>query len=272
MDKILITAGSSFSECQSEWIETWPRHLAKNFKNHISLSRGATGNGYISRSVIYEASKHNPEDIVVAIQWTGWDRIDLRIEQLNYIRDDAEGAYNLRKGHEWPDYPVKWDELNANIQEEIRSIFPNLEVLLKDPQWNLRQGFVDSRLWTNVLILLDDKQYRNAYFLLYEDDISKQIYTLEHILRTQWFLESNNIPYIMIADGNQSIDFTINSETEHLTKMLREIINPPLIEWTMKNYGKAGFPNYPDMHPATPQHKRYTEEIIIPYMENKCLL
>lgn len=273
MNKVLVTAGCSFSECESEWIDTWPRHLAKNFTNHISLGRGAVGNGYISRAVIHTVNRTNPD--IVAIMWSGWDRIDLRLEQVEYKSTDAEDAYNKRRGSSWPMYPVTWNQLSVNIQNEIQTQFPNLELLLKDPAHNLRRGFTDKRYWTNISMLLDSKQYEKAYFMLYGDDISKQIYSLEHILRTQWFLESKKVPYFMMTMNNSVLDFQVTEETEHLIGMLdrnRFIDCPGMVEWTMQNFGKKGFPKYPDMHPGTQQHNEFTQKVILPYMENKCLL
>ena len=277
MTKVLMTAGCSFSECESEWIDTWPRHLAKNFTNHISLGRGSVGNGYISRAVIHEVSRTNPD--VVAIMWSGWDRIDLRLEQLEYKNTDAENQYNIRKGNDWPAYPVTWDQLSIDIQSEIQTQFPNLKLLLKNPAHNLRQGFSDKQYWTNISMLLDSgldsKKYGKAYFTLYSDNISKQIYSLEHILRTQWFLESKKVPYFMMSMNNDVLNLQITDETAHLINMLdrsKFIDCPGMIEWTMKNFGKKGFPKYPDMHPGTQQHNEFTQKVILPYMENKCLL
>ena len=273
MAKVLVTAGCSFSECESEWIDTWPRHLARHLDvEHCSLGRGAVGNGYISRAVINEVSNRDPQNTVVAIQWSTWDRIDLRLEKLDYCNTDAEDQYNIRKGKDWPKYPVVWNDLNAGIQQEIHEMFPNLELLLKDASWNHRRGFTDSNFWTNISMLLDSKQYRDAYFLLYDDNISKQIYSLEHILRTQWFLESRKIPYIMMSIDDKATNFDVNSETAHLVNMLGYIIKPGIIDWTMANFGKQGFPKYPDMHPGTLQHKEYIQKIIIPYMESECLV
>lgn len=273
MSKILVTAGSSVSECETEFIDTWPRHLAKKFTTHIPLARGGVGNGYISRSVIYEVNRSTPD--VVAIMWTNFDRIDLRLEEIEHTNTQAKDAYNMRKGADWPSYPVTWEQLHTDIQQEIHEEFPSLELLLKDPLYTWRRGFTNNRFWTNVSLLLDDKQYRNVYFLLFSDIISKQIYSLEHILRTQWFLESKKIPYFMMSSCDEVLNCEVSEETEHLISMIdhsKFIHNRGMVEWTMQTFGAKGFPGYPDLHPGTEQHKRFTEEVIIPYMENKCLL
>ena len=136
MVKALVTAGCSFSECESEWIDTWPSHLAKRLDvPHYSLGKGSVGNGYISRAVIYQTNEllktYDASDILVAVMWTSWDRIDLRLPVLDGVpHQDAENQYNIRKGSDWPNYPVAWKDLSADIQQEIETSFPNLKLLL----------------------------------------------------------------------------------------------------------------------------------------------
>ena len=271
MVKALVTGGCSFSECESEWIDTWPRHLANRLDvSHYSLGKGSVGNGYISRAVIYQTNEllktYNANDILVAIMWTSWDRIDLRLPVLDDIpHQDAETEYNIRKGSDWPNYPVKWQDLSTVVQQEIETSFPNLKLLLLNPLHNVRRGFLDKSYWTNISMLLDIEKYRNLYFSLFEDNVSKQIYSYEHILRTQWFLQKHNVKSIMMKMSDSVTDFKIVKETEHLRDMIDWSVFldcSGMIEWTMEKYGKSGFPKFPDLHPGTEQHRAFTEEVI----------
>lgn len=272
MKKVLLTAGCSFSEPGSEWGNTWPDYLAKNYKHHIGLGKGGVGNGYISRAVIHEVNRVKPD--VVGIMWSAWNRVDLRIEELGIKNTQARDTYNKFKAKSWPNYPVHWNDLESFMQHEIEENLPRLKLLLQDPIYYLRRGFTEKeKYWTNIENLLDNPQYADSYFTLFNDNISTQIYSLEHILRTQWYLESKGIPYFMMAMNDAVTDLTKTPETTHLINMLGEIMNPSLWAWTMKNYGTDGFVNYPtDQHPKTLQHKKYTEQVILPYLESKCLI
>ena len=68
--KVLLTGGCSFSECISEWIDTWPRHLARHLSDyqHISTGMGSQGNGLISRRIIFQVTellkKHKTQEVL----------------------------------------------------------------------------------------------------------------------------------------------------------------------------------------------------------------
>lgn len=268
MKKVLLTAGCSFSEPGSEWGNTWPDYLAKHYKHHIGLGKGGVGNGYISRAVIYGVYQNQPD--VVAIMWSSWDRIDLRIENpdVSHITG-AKETYNKKQGADWPKYPVHWTDLDPKIQSEIEQEIPRLKRYLQDPYYYVRRGFTENKYWTNIRNMLDSKQYAKAYFTLFEDELSKQIYSLEHILRTKWFLDSKNIPYVMMGMDDNALNFTNTEETQHLIAQLAGILSPSMVSYCMKNWGTDSFF---DDHPTTLQHKKYTEQIILPYMESKCLI
>lgn len=80
--KQLITGGCSFSECESPWISTWPKHLANTLSEyqHIGTGLSSQGNGLISRQVIYQVTESlkrtSTNNILVGVMWSGPDRHD----------------------------------------------------------------------------------------------------------------------------------------------------------------------------------------------------
>ena len=91
MSKILIANGCSFTaghgidpnnfeECKEA---AWPRWVADHYNyNWANMAVGSSGNEQISRSTIItisnliEVDNFNPEDIVVCILWSGFDRYE----------------------------------------------------------------------------------------------------------------------------------------------------------------------------------------------------
>ena len=283
MSKILITAGSSFSDCNAPWIDTWPRHLQNHMDiNSIHLGQPGVGNGYISRAVIHTIANllktHKPEDLILVIMWTHWDRIDLRIENLNieeYQDKDLNIQYKAVRGPDWPSQPIPWHDFTADIQQEIESNFPNLKDLLQDPMHVIRRGFTEDKNWTEISQLLDNKLFRDSYFTLFEDVTSKHIYSIEHILRTQWFLQQHGVKHVALKTCNQVLEYNKCNEIDVLFSCMDTdcfIDADGLEDWTFKNFGKQGFPKFPDLHPGTEQHQVFTQQVILPYMEDKCLV
>ena len=282
MKKILITAGSSFSDCNAPWIDTWPRHLEKHLNiESIHLGQPGVGNAYISRAVIHTVIEllktHKAEDLILAIMWTHWDRIDLRIENLDivdYVDKDLSIQYHTVRGPDWPSQPVAWKDLGKEIQQEIESNYPNLKNLLQNPYDIIKRGFAGENNWTEVSQLLDYQLYRDSYFTLFEDVISKQIYSIEHILRTQWFLQQHGVAHVAMKNCNSVLEYEKNNQIDALLSCMDTdcfIDAEGLEEWTFKNFGKQGFPSFPDRHPGTQQHLAFTQQEIVPYMETKCL-
>jgi hypothetical protein len=91
MNKILIANGCSFTaghgidpnnveECKEA---AWPRWVADHYNyNWVNMAIGGSGNEQISRTTIItlsnliEIDKVNPEDIIVCILWSGFDRYE----------------------------------------------------------------------------------------------------------------------------------------------------------------------------------------------------
>lgn len=237
---ILITSGCSFSECISTWIDTWPRHLARALlgAKHISGAMGSQGNGLISRSIIHHVSRvlttTPPEDILVGIAWSGPDRYDF------YGDGDLFTTLGPNKDG-WMENPTrfnkgahkKWVILNHN--------------------------------WTN--------SYAKQYYSTFHSNIGSMIYSLEHMLRVQWFLESKKVKYFMTTYTADvfSDQCSTHADLKHLYELIDHNKFLPvegIYEWC-RDYSNLPFPNLGDKHPSTEQHKVFTDNVILPFLKEK---
>jgi len=109
------------------------------------------------------------------------------------------------------------------------------------------------------------------YFHNFYDFIGSQINTLEHILRTQWFLQKYNIDYFMATISNNTLPQGITVEFEEV-KYLYDMIDfskfldkRDCLDWC-KNHSVIPFIVQDDMHPSSDHHKQYTKEVVLPFI------
>ena len=249
MKKILITSGCSFSECISTFVDTWPRHLARLLPNyeHKSYAMGSQGNGLISRSIIYgvvEALKtYNPEDILVGVMWSGSNRHDFRCHdgnELHFVQNKIYDGWIENPTRFVNDSDKNWVILNVNWQ--------NLEA--------------------------------KTYYRMFHDQIGHSIYSIEHILRVQYFLQKHNIKYFFTdySDHNLVLEEDINhSEINYLYNLIeRENYLPVSSEhrWCCENskhlhLWPEGWERTHWIHPKTEMHKEFVDQVIIPWLTER---
>lgn len=235
--KTLITGGCSFSECISTHIDTWPRHLSRLLPNyhHISTAIGSMGNGLISRRIIAEVSRHleNTKDILVGIMWSGPDRHEIFSNRPLFNKNEDGWMIN----------PV-------SLRDDM------------SPDWH-----IINHNWRNHVAV---NYYKNHW-----DANLHMVYTLEHILRTQWFLKTNHISYFMSMFTDEVLpSYRINTvETRHLYDLLDFDNFLPVnseLSWCRENQSQFSDPI--DHHPTTLQHKAFTEQVIMPFLQQKNLI
>lgn len=237
MTKLVITGGCSFSVA-NRWGNTWAKHLSllrPEFEyKHTGLS--SQGNGLISRRVIYEVTKAlNTRKPEDILVGIMWSGID----RHDFYTRDPKG---LEKNTDnWDENPTqfipsggKWVILNWNWQTEYA------------------------------------KQYYNTFY----DRIGSLIYSLEHILRTQWFLKAHDIPYFMSTYTKEVFpDVTrAHVDTKHLYEQIDfdqflDVVGE--YEWVKERSG-IGFEGSSDgLHPSSDQHRAFTEQIVIPFLTSR---
>lgn len=240
--KKFIVSGCSFSTPGSKKLSVWPQLFMTHLPDYtlINKSKPSRGNGLISRAVIYEVQNQLqngvlPEDILVAVQWSGWDRHENNVSLPSGKEQELsfEQVLNKKTGKYWHRYKV--------------------------------QGFIDDMpaSW-QVYNLHWEHKNSKLYYSTFHSDTGKLIESLEHILRTQWFLEKHNIKYFMTT----MIKFPDScDETEHLFQMIDKskfLPIPGMLEW-----GKStGLPLKDDGHISTEQNGIFVETIVLPFLIN----
>jgi hypothetical protein len=239
MSKLLISGGCSFSECVSPGQHTWPIQLAKRIGTDykaIHTGRPSQGNGLISRKVLYqcvEALKTtNPDDILVGVMWSGPSRHDF------YHQDNIPTpVFEMKES--WMEHPTRFVKNS-----------PGGWVMLHHD-------------WIS--------QYAKTYYRYFSERYGGYIYTLEHILRLQWFLERNKIKYFMTTYSSEVFPDNVKThpETSYLYNQIdmnKFLPTEGEYNWCLKNMPND-FPVPNDNHPGLEQHTAFTDQVIIPFLK-----
>jgi hypothetical protein len=136
-----------------------------------------------------------------------------------------------------------------------------------NPNW-----YIMNYNWTN-------KESR-IFYSEYHNSTSSLIITLEHILRTQMFLEKNGLNYFMSTyiDIFNNSEIMKNPEVNYLYNMIDFNKFLPVKgchEWVKENYGGNGGFNDPDkngyigIHPTSFGHEKFVNEVILPHIKSK---
>lgn len=242
--KCLITAGCSYSQVPNRDV-TWPVHLNEYLRPEkvYYLGQGAAGNGIISRKVIHAVTE--------ALRTYHPSEILVGVMWSGFNRRDI---YSRNK-------------LDTTIIEYDTEVYRNpLKVVDKNEYHLINQS------WNDNLTVFFSK-----YAYIQEDAL---MITLEHMLRTQWFLKLNNINYFMTEYDYDCLDIgPVRQELVTSTKDLAFLYNQlDKSKWlpikNMFDYAKEvsqfDFARPGDSHPSTEQHKEMVETVLIPFLlENR---
>lgn len=237
--KLLITAGCSFSQVPNADI-TWPVPLGRALDVDTEYyGKGASGNGIISRSVINGVSNalqtYSSDEIIVGVMWSGFDRLEI------YNSNPTIPYEKLKKSNPYYTNPqwVATPEISNYV--------------LINPHWQ--------------------DEYTTTFLKNYYDPVWAGILTLEHILRVQWFLSSNNIKYFMTGYAHNVFPYSYIKTTPDL-KYLYNLINwdnwlivRDMDKWAQMTGLSYSRPN--DGHPSSEMHQLFVDTIIIPHLKTK---
>ena len=238
--KLLVTSGCSFTNPGF----AWPYQLSKKYGFNLdNIAIPSQGNGLISRKLI-NMLEHYPitypsDDIIVGVMWSGINRYERIIES----GDEYVGPPYLSQNPTWVVYQNK---------TEVR--------------WRIM-----SHEWTK-------SEDCSIHYEIFNNEISSMVQTIEHILRTQWYLEFCNIKYFMSSFMNIFNDEKIMNHPD--VKYLYEMVDfskflpiEGFYEWNKEHYSVEGFDNIKlDWHPNEFGNVKLTEEIIIPHLlKNKII-
>ena len=233
---LLITSGCSFSECRSH-AGTWAKHLADALPNyqHISTAMGSQGNGLISRRVIYQTTQ--------ALKQTRAEDI---LVGIMWSGPDRHDYYTTTP-------PIVYKE-DLWMENPTRFV-PNGQGAwnIVSPGWRMPAAA--------------------NYYVNFHDQIAQYIYTLEHVLRTQWFLKSLGIRYFMSTYTSAVLSDIVktHNDTQHLYELLDTSAFLPVTgeyEWC-RDWSGLSFPMPNDPHPSVEQHQAFVKQIILPFLKER---
>jgi hypothetical protein len=234
--RCLIAAGCSFSQVPNQDV-TWPVHL-RDHLSHVECSyfigQGAAGNGIISRRVIYHVLKAlKSYDPKEILVGIMWSGAD----RLEFYQTNPQLTYKLFTGNEFYRNP-------ARIVDEYN-------YYLLNKHW--------------------DDEATTTYIKNFYDEIHCYILTIEHILRTQWFLKQYNIPYFMTEYSFDVLPRDSNIINKPDIKYLYDLIDKShwlevdnMFNWAVDS--GIPFARPPDPHPSTEHHYKFTKEVILSYL------
>jgi hypothetical protein len=234
MSKFLITGGCSFSECRSPHIDTWARHLSQLMPDHQHIS---TAMGCQGNGLISRKLIYNVTKNLGNDILVGvvWSGPDRHDFYLDHTPDLGT------TGSGWVENPTK-------VSPESQGGW-----VILNHHWEISLS--------------------KSYYSKYHDDIGHLVYSYEHILRTQWFLEKHKVPYFM-STYNKTVfptDQLQHPEVHHLYTQIDHSKFLPVMgvhEWC-KDYSGIDFPVPGDHHPGTQQYKVFTEQVIVPFFKER---
>ena len=178
--------------------------------------------------------------------------------------------------------------LDANPNnKELKHWLDNVLQVFDKIYTNERPGFIEGYNTWEIINHWWTRPKSKLYYKEFHDPIGDYIQTLEHILRTQWFLGKHNIKYFMstftsevIPEVLKSIDNAASEGAEkfleHNKRKYNELIHLyELIDFSkflpisgMHEWAKqTGLPLMPNnaIHPTPKQHEMFVDKVILPF-------
>jgi hypothetical protein len=255
--RCLLTSGCSFSDTEhGDAYKTWPQHLNESLNTNrwINKGRGGQSNKLIRMGVLYQVSnllkEYKPEEILVAIMWSGPDRTALMVN-----RD------------EYPLTNQVWVDPHNFIDEPTELLWKPYLV-------------AHSR---------DDRDIRE-YYEKYHNEVSSVVDTLHDILYCQTYLDLLGIKYYMSTawDIFQYISDTfipVGQWKDDVYRNPKTSFNEdPNISWIVDRIKWDKFldvvgqwewchkvnperDDIVDHHPSPEEHNKFVKELILPHID-----
>ena len=211
--------------------------------NLCNVAMGSQGNGLISRKLIhavsYYLSSHDSSDILVGIMWSSPDRHD-------FFSDDPSVSLEGNCVEQWTENPT---------QVVPHGHKRNRGWVICNYGWNTQS----SKLY-----------YKNFY-----SKIGQMVYTLENMLRVQWFLKSVGVDYFMTTYTEEVLPRTMYEDVElrplwNLLDVTKFLPIDGCYEWCRDNTD-IHFRQH-DKHPLTEHHELFVKKFLIPHLNHIKLL
>lgn len=234
----LVSAGCSFAADPQGWQQQIHQRLGISIR-HYSLGLSSQGNGLISRRLIHQCQElldqGSPAKNIFVTVM--WSGAD---RHDYYTRADPGFTGNM---HGWSRNPVRFVSGGEGSW------------IMFNPQWQMKNCA--------------------TWYQEYHDDVGAVISTLEHILRTQWYLKTSGIQYIMSTYMATVLPdwCRTHPDTRHLWNMLDHNSFVPVSgmwEWCKEHTNIEFRPG--DYHPTPDHHTAFVEQIMWPFVKERLCL
>lgn len=237
--KILLTSGCSFTF--EEW--NWPSFVSKEIGyDLVNVGMGSSGNGLISKKVIYNVTNllqtYRPEDIMVGVMWSGFDRHEFYID--NPV--DFPSETSARNPDEVVPSQRNWFMVNGHWQNPYAKLwYENLHTT------------------TGAMVTTLENILRTQWFL--------DKHSIKYFMTT----------YMDLFSFNSSDHIMNKPDIKYLYDLVDFKKFLPVRgchEWVKEHYQFQGGFNQPDkfgnlgIHPTEFGHQKFTNEIILPYLKS----
>jgi len=241
-NKILVAAGCSFTQFHLDSIEeNWPVSLGKELNYHTFYEgAGAAGNDFICRRLIHRLINCLKEyNPEDILVGVMWSGVTRK----SVILQNTGYSFKFFNGNAHFQNP-------NNIAEECNHYFLH-------PYW--------------------DDELSTAYYKHFFDELGSYVYTIENILKAQWFLKLNKIKYFFTThhessfDGSNFKQYHDNPEVKYLLDEIDFSNFLPISNMDDWNRNESGFTYHdrnPD-HPTPEMSRKFTETIILPHLKSK---
>lgn len=236
--KLLITSGCSFTDPSF----AWPYQLSNKCDfDLINVALPSQGNGLISRKLLH------------------------KLENLPFLKLSEDMVVGIM----WSGisrYERFIDSGDEYVGPPYLAYNPTSVVTKDERNW---------RLMSHEWIKSEDCV---IYYGTFHNIISSTIQTIEHILRTQWYLDICNIKYFMstFMDIFSEPEIINHPEVRYLYDMIDFSKFLPVrgfFEWNKENYIEEGFDDLKtDQHPNEFGNIKFTEEVIIPHLTKNSII
>lgn len=215
------------------YYHTWPKYLSDNLENYHHISTGLAS--------------------------IGNGLISRRV--LYQVQKNLQYANDMIVGISWsgPDRADFYINSPPNMGNFTTTKNPNCVVE------NYDNWVIMNHQWDHPLI--------KNYYTSFHDTIAQLVYSYEHILRLQWFLNQHNIKHFMTNMDSWTFPkpHISHHEVAHLYNLIdwkKFLPVTGIYEWC-RDFSNLEFPVKGDNHPSPNQHGLFTSEIIIPFLKEK---
>ena len=254
--KHIIVGGCSFTWGDQSWAEALGNSIPDC--KIVNTAMGSSGNEMISRRVIHKIEelekqfRFNDENILVGIMWSSYSRNVYYAE----TKDEINKVF-------WPNHYKIW-KYKDNIEK-----YCDLYKTVNPLKWPTN----DTGFWLQATAGMNFSHH-HKFLDNFFNHTHETVRTLEHVIRTQLYLEKKKIKYFMVPYMDDWIPKKVNkTQTEYLMKMIDWNQFLPVTSnhaWVTKESKEPWRNRHKnDHHPSYAQHNDFVQRVVLPWLKEK---